>query len=147
MILDINFPDIFKYEVDRNAPLPSEGLVSKLIDDEEFHLPGNLVDKASNTQLIPKEVLTNDRKHLGHVDGFDNINIIVMNGLFNPQYYKIPRAKVASFQNGKVLLNISEQETKRQFKREYPGYFNWYANLIRKSFYIYAVNKDSAEKI
>jgi hypothetical protein len=54
---------------------------------------------------------------LGNVDGFDNINIIVKNGVFNPQYYKIPRAKVDGYQNGKVLLNISEQDTKRQSRR------------------------------
>ncbi|MGH9912146.1 MAG: hypothetical protein ACRD4J_00315 [Nitrososphaeraceae archaeon] len=33
VILDINFPDIFKYELDRNAPLPSGEPVSKLIDE------------------------------------------------------------------------------------------------------------------
>lgn len=32
VILDINFPDIFKHEVDRNAPLPLEELASKLVD-------------------------------------------------------------------------------------------------------------------
>jgi sporulation protein YlmC with PRC-barrel domain len=123
VILDINFPNIFKYEVDRNAPLPLGGPASKLIDDEGFPPPANLVDEAPYTQLITKEVLTNDGEHLGHVDGFDNINIIIKTGLFNPQYYKIPRAKVDGYQNGKVLLNISEQDTKRQFKRKYPGYF------------------------
>ena len=60
---------------------------------------------------------------MGHVDGFDNLYVIVKNGLFNPRYYKIPREKVDSYQNGKVLLNISEQDTKRQFMRTYPGYF------------------------
>ena len=33
VILDINFPDIFKYELDRNAPLPSGEPVSKLTDE------------------------------------------------------------------------------------------------------------------
>ncbi|MGH9964396.1 MAG: hypothetical protein ACRD5E_06175 [Nitrososphaeraceae archaeon] len=79
--------------------------------------------KIDFTHLITKEVLTNDKKHMGHVDGFDNIYVIVKNGLFNPRYYKIPQEKVDSYQNGKVLLNISEQDTKRQFKRKYPGYF------------------------
>jgi hypothetical protein len=79
--------------------------------------------KIDFTRLITKEVLTNDKKHMGHVDGFDNLYVIVKNGLFNPRYYKIPREKVDSYQNGKVLLNISEQDTKRQFKRRYPGYF------------------------
>jgi hypothetical protein len=31
--LDINFPDIFKYDRDRNAPLPSGEPVGKLIDE------------------------------------------------------------------------------------------------------------------
>jgi hypothetical protein len=33
VILDINFPDIFKYELDRNAPLPSGEPANKLIDE------------------------------------------------------------------------------------------------------------------
>jgi sporulation protein YlmC with PRC-barrel domain len=124
VILDINFPGIFKYEVDRNAPLPSAEPVHKLIDDKAFPPPSKLVDEPPYTQLITKEVLTNDRKHLGHVDGFDNINIIVKNGIFNPQYYKIPREKVDRYQNGKVLLSITEQDTKRHFKRNRLDYFN-----------------------
>jgi hypothetical protein len=32
VILDINFPGIFRYEVDRNAPLPSGEPTSKLVD-------------------------------------------------------------------------------------------------------------------
>jgi sporulation protein YlmC with PRC-barrel domain len=33
VILDINFPDIFKYELDRNAPLPTGDPASKLVDE------------------------------------------------------------------------------------------------------------------
>jgi hypothetical protein len=62
-------------------------------------------------------------KHVGHVDGLDDRYFIVKDGLFNPKYYKIPREKVISYQHGKVLLDISEQDTKKQFKRKYPGYF------------------------
>ena len=79
--------------------------------------------KIDFTQLITKEVLTNDKKHIGHVDGLDSVYFIVKDGLFNPRDYKIPREKVDSYQDGKVLLNISEQDTKKQFKRRYPGYF------------------------
>ena len=79
--------------------------------------------KIDFTQLITKEVLTNDKKHIGHVDGLDSVYFIVKDGLFNPRYYKIPREKVDSYQDGKVLLNISKREVKQQFKRRYPGYF------------------------
>jgi hypothetical protein len=79
--------------------------------------------KIDFTQLITKEVLSNDMKHVGHVDGLDDRYFIVKDGLFNPKYYKIPREKVISYQHGKVLLDISEQDTKKQFKRKYPGYF------------------------
>ena len=81
------------------------------------------MEKIDFTQLITKEVLTNDKKHIGHVDGLDSVYFIVKDGLFNPRSYRIPREKVDSYQNGKVLLNISEQDTKKQFKRRYPGYF------------------------
>ena len=80
--------------------------------------------KLDFTRFITKEVLTNDdKKSLGHIDGFDNIYIVVKKGLFNPQYYKIPREKVDGYRNGKILLSITEQDTKSQFKRKYPCYF------------------------
>jgi hypothetical protein len=118
VILDINSPDIFKYESDRNAPLPPGKLASELNDDARYISPSKLVD-----QTLHKQLITKDRKHLGYVDGFDNTNIIVKNCLFNPHYYKIPRAKVNSYQN-KVLLNITEQYIIEHFGIKYPGYFN-----------------------
>ena len=74
-------------------------------------------------QLITKEVLSNDKKQMGQVDGLDDTYLIVKDGLVSPSYYKIPRGKVDGYQDGKVLLNISEQDMKKQFKRKYPGYF------------------------
>ncbi|MGH9952675.1 MAG: hypothetical protein ACRD5J_13700 [Nitrososphaeraceae archaeon] len=79
--------------------------------------------KLDFARFITKEVFTNDKKYLGHIDGFDNLYIVVKDGLFNPQYYKIPREKVDGHRNGKILLSITEQDTKSQFKRKYPGYF------------------------
>jgi hypothetical protein len=35
------------------------------------------MDKIDFTQLITKGVITIDKKHMGHVDGFDNRHIIV----------------------------------------------------------------------
>ena len=55
VILDINFPGIFKYKVDRNAPLPSAEPVHKLIDDKAFPPPSKLVDEPPYTQLIIKD--------------------------------------------------------------------------------------------
>jgi hypothetical protein len=75
------------------------------------------------TQLITKEVLSNDRKQIGHVDGLDDKYLIIKDGLIDPNYYKIPREKVDSYQDGKVVLNVSEQDIIKQFKRKYPGYF------------------------
>ena len=88
--------------------------------------------KIDFTQLITKKVLTNDNKHLGHVDGLGSLYFIVKDGLFS-QDYKIPREKVDSYQDGKVLLNISEQDTKKQFKRKYPGYLRTFRADSRKS--------------
>ena len=51
--------------------------------------------KLDFTRFITKEVLTNDdKKSLGHIDGFDNIYIVVKKEPFNPQYYRIPWEKV-----------------------------------------------------
>jgi hypothetical protein len=33
VILDIEYPELFKYEVDRNTPLPSEESLGKLVDE------------------------------------------------------------------------------------------------------------------
>lgn len=35
VILDMDFPEIFKYKVDRNAPLPTGELVDKLTEEED----------------------------------------------------------------------------------------------------------------
>jgi hypothetical protein len=89
--------------------------------------------KIDFTQLITKKVLTNDKKHLGHVDGLGSVYFIVKDGLFSPRYYKIPREKVDSYQDGKVLLNISEQDTKKQFKRNTRDILRTFRADLRKS--------------
>ena len=73
--------------------------------------------KIDFTRLITKEVLTNDKKHMGHVDGFDNLYVIVKNGLFNPRYYKIPREKVDSYQKGKYY-SIFRSKIQKDSSRE-----------------------------
>ena len=89
--------------------------------------------KIDFTQLITKKVLTNDKKHLGHVDGLGSLYFIVKDGLFSPRYYKIPREKVDSYEDGKVLLNISEQDTKKQFKRKSRDILRTFRADSRKS--------------
>ena len=54
VILDIDYPEIFKYEVDRNAPLPTGEAVSQLIHEaypEDYHGP-------SEKTLQPKKNLS-----------------------------------------------------------------------------------------
>jgi hypothetical protein len=81
------------------------------------------VEKIDFTQLITKQVVSSDKKLVGRVDGLDDTYLIVKDGLFNPSYYKIPREKVNRYQEGKVLLDTSEQEVEKLFKRKFPGYF------------------------
>jgi hypothetical protein len=33
VILDINFPEIFRYQVDRNAPLPTGETIEKVVEE------------------------------------------------------------------------------------------------------------------
>ena len=81
------------------------------------------MEKIDFTHLITKQVVSSDKKSVGRVDGLDDRYLIVKDGLFNPSYYKIPREKVNRYQEGKVLLDTSEQEIKKLFKRKFPGYF------------------------
>jgi hypothetical protein len=69
------------------------------------------------------EVLSSDKKHIGHVDGLGDTEFIVKDGLINPRYYKIPRDRVEDYQDGKLILRISERDIKKQFKRKNPGYW------------------------
>lgn len=81
------------------------------------------MEKVDFTRLITKRVVSSDKKSVGRVDGLDDRYLIVKDGLFNPSYYKIPREKVNRYHSGEVLLDISEQEIKKLFKRKFPGYF------------------------
>ncbi len=81
------------------------------------------MEKIDFTRLITKQVVSSDKKSVGRVDGLDDRYLIVKDGLFNPRYYKIPREKVNRYHAGEVLLDISEQEIKKLFKRKFPGYF------------------------
>ena len=81
------------------------------------------MEKIDFTQLITRQVVSSDKKVVGHVDGLDDRYLIVKNGVFNPIYYRIPREKVDRYQTGKVWVNISEHEIKKQFRRKFPGYF------------------------
>ena len=82
-----------------------------------------LMNEMDFTQLITREVLTDSKEKIGHIDGLDDKHIIVKDGLIDPKYYRIPSDKVISFQEGKVLLSISKQDAERRFKRKYLGYF------------------------
>ena len=88
------------------------------------------MEKIDFTQLITKQVVSNDKKLVGHVDGLNDTYLIVKDGFFSPSYYRIPREKVDRYQAGKVLLNVSEHDIKNQYKRKFPGYFkdisDWY---------------------
>ena len=81
------------------------------------------MEKIDFTRLITKQVVSSDKKSVGRVDGLDDRYLIVKDGLFNPSYYKIPREKVNRYHSGEVLIDISEQDIKKLFKRKFPGYF------------------------
>lgn len=75
------------------------------------------------TKIITKGVFSSDNKHVGHVDGFDDANLIVKDGLIKPRYYIIPRDSIEGYEEGKVVLRVSDHDIKMQFRRKNPGYF------------------------
>ena len=57
IILDIDFPEIFKYEVDRNAPLPTGEPIDKLAYEaypEDYHGPKEEYKPSSEKFVYPK---------------------------------------------------------------------------------------------
>jgi sporulation protein YlmC with PRC-barrel domain len=55
VILDMDFPEIFKYQVDRNAPLPTGEPIEKLIEEaypEDYHGPK---EEDKSTLVHPKK--------------------------------------------------------------------------------------------
>jgi hypothetical protein len=75
-------------------------------------------------QIVTKSVETSDGKDIGKVDGLEDIEFVVKDGLIDPKYYRIPREDVESYENGKVKLSLSEDDVKTQFERSNPGYYS-----------------------
>ena len=75
-------------------------------------------------QIVTKSVETSDGKDIGKVDGLEDTEFIVKDGLIDPKYYRIPRDDVESYNNGKVRLSLSEEEVKARFERNTPGYYS-----------------------
>jgi hypothetical protein len=74
-------------------------------------------------QIVTKSVITSEGKEIGKVDGLEDTEFVVKNGLIDPKFYRIPRDKVESYDDGKVRLVVSEDQVKSQFERESPGYY------------------------
>ncbi len=74
-------------------------------------------------QIVTKPVTTSDGKEIGKVDGLEDDEFVVKDGLIDPKFYKIPRDKVESYDDGKVRLVLSEDQVKSQFERTSPGYY------------------------
>jgi hypothetical protein len=74
-------------------------------------------------EIVTKPVITSDGKEIGNVDGLEDTEFVVKDGLIDPKFYRIPRNKVESYDDGKVRLALSEDLVKSQFERNSPGYY------------------------
>ena len=75
-------------------------------------------------QIVTRSVETSDGKDIGKVDGLEETEFVVKDGLIDPKYYRIPRDEVESYNNRKVRLRLSEEEVKARFERSNPGYYS-----------------------
>ena len=58
VILDIDYPEIFKYQVDRDAPLPTGEAVTQLIHEaypDDYHGPTNKDSSKGEKYVYPKD--------------------------------------------------------------------------------------------
>ena len=83
-------------------------------------------------EFVTKPVITNDGKDLGKVDGLEDLEFIVKDGIIDPKYYRIPRDKVHDYHDGRVWLEISEEQVKSQFARPTAGYYHNEADIEMK---------------
>ena len=74
-------------------------------------------------QIVTKPVITSDEKEIGKVDGLEDKEFVVKDGLIDPKFYRIPRDKVQSYDDGKVMLTLSQHQVKSQFERNSSGYY------------------------
>jgi sporulation protein YlmC with PRC-barrel domain len=68
-------------------------------------------------QIVTKPVITSNGKEIGKVDGLEDNEFVVKDGLIDPKFYKIPRNKVESYDYGKVRLSLSEDQVKSEFEK------------------------------
>src|SRR5215210_884178 len=80
-------------------------------------------------QIVTKSVETSECKDIGNVDGLEDTEFVVKDGIFDPKYYRIPRNEVESYDEGRVRLKLSEHEVKAQFERSNPGYYSELRNV------------------
>ena len=74
-------------------------------------------------EIVTKPVITSDGKEIGKVDGLEDNEFVVKDGLIDPKFYRIPRNKVEVYDDGKVKLALSEDQVKSQYERKTPGYY------------------------
>ena len=74
-------------------------------------------------QIVTKPVITSDEKEIGKVDGLEDKEFVVKDGLIDPKFYRIRRDKVESYDDGKVRLALSQDQVKSQFERNSSGYY------------------------
>jgi sporulation protein YlmC with PRC-barrel domain len=74
-------------------------------------------------EIVTKPVTTSDGNEIGKVDGLEDTEFVVKDGLIDPKFYRISRNKVESYDDGKVRLALSEDQVKSRFERNSPGYY------------------------
>lgn len=76
-------------------------------------------------QIVTKSVETKDGKDIGKVDGLEDLYIVVKDGIVDPKYYRIPREKLARYDNGKVILSLTKEEVNStEYQKSNPGYYH-----------------------
>jgi hypothetical protein len=79
-------------------------------------------DMFDSNEIMSKPVITSDGKDLGNVDRLEDLELVVKDASIDRRYYTIPRSKVNDYHDGKVWLEISEEQVKSQFATLNVGY-------------------------
>jgi hypothetical protein len=68
--------------------------------------------------------IVSDGKDIGKVDGLEDLYFVVKDGVIGPNYYRIPREKLATYDNDKAIISLSSENVKSaEYQKDKPGYY------------------------
>jgi hypothetical protein len=60
------------------------------------------------------------------VDGLDEEQFIIEDKIIHAKYYRVDRELLETYQDGKAILKITEEDLNSKYEKDRPDYFRQY---------------------